>query len=77
MFFNVKVLNQRKVLFEGEAKSLVLPGEEGVFEVLPYHKTLLSRLVKGNIMVDGKSIPIKRGVIKVHENTADVIVEEA
>lgn len=76
MFVEVLILSQRKVLFEGQAKSVILPGEEGVFEVLPFHKTLLSRLVKGNIQVDNKTIPIKRGIIKVYENKVDIIAEE-
>ena len=77
MLIDVSILNQKKVLFKGQAKSVILPGEQGVFEVLPFHKSLLSRFVAGNIQVDDKTIPVKRGIIKVHENKVDIIAEES
>jgi len=52
--FNVLVLNPERVIFEGKAKSLVFAGEAGVFEVLPFHKRLMSRLVHGVLFVDDK-----------------------
>jgi F-type H+-transporting ATPase subunit epsilon len=76
-FFNVLILTLDRVIFEGRAKTLVLPGEQGTFEILPFHKRLLSRLVKGPIVLDGESYPIKRGVVKVGLNEVTVIVEEA
>jgi len=47
MELNVYMLSPKKVLFEGKAKSVVLPGEEGTFEVLPLHKSILTRLFSG------------------------------
>lgn len=76
-FFKVLILTLDRVIFEGTAKSLILPGEAGVFEVLPYHKRLLSRLTKGPLVLDGASFPIRRGVAKVGLNEVTVIVEEA
>jgi F-type H+-transporting ATPase subunit epsilon len=76
-FFNVLILTLDRVIFDGKAKTLVLPGEQGTFEILPFHKRLLSRLVKGPLVLDGESYPIKRGVVKVGLNEVTVIVEEA
>ena len=76
-FFNVLILTLDRVVYEGKAKSLVLPGEKGVFEVLPYHKKLLTRLVKGPLVLDGQAFPIRRGVAKVGSNAVTAIVEEA
>ena len=75
--FNVLIATLDRVVFEGKAKSLVLPGEKGTFEVLPYHKKLLSRLVQGSVVLDGGTFPIKRGVAKVGPTDVTVIVEEA
>ena len=72
----VVILTPERMIFEGRAKSLVLPGEKGVFEVQPFHKKLLSRLVKGVVTLDGESLPIRRGVAKVGQNRVTVIVEE-
>lgn len=75
ILLDVSVLNPRKVIFEGKAKSVILPGEQGVFEVLPFHKRLLSRLVSGTLVVDEKSFPIHRGIAKVEQNSVTVMIE--
>ena len=76
-FFNVLILTLDRVVFEGKGKSLILPGERGVFEVLPYHKKLMTRLTKGPMILDGNTFPITRGVVKVSLNEVTVIVEES
>ena len=73
---DVVILTPERILFEGKAASVVLPGEKGLFEVLPYHKKFLSRLVRGHLLVDGQSMPIRRGVAKVGLKGVTVIVEE-
>ena len=75
--FDVLILTMDRVVYEGKGKSLVLPGEKGVFEVLPYHKKLLARLAKGPVILDGSTFPIQRGVVKVGLNEVTLIVEEA
>ena len=75
--FNVLILTLDRVIFEGKGKSLILPGEQGTFEILPYHKKLLSRLVRGPLVLDGQTFDIKRGVAKVGLNDVTLIVEEA
>lgn len=76
MPLDVIVLNPQQILFEGKADSLILPGEQGVFEVLPYHKRLLSRLISGHLFIDDTNIPIKRGLVKVGLNKVLIIIEE-
>lgn len=74
---NVLVVTPIRVLFEGNAESVIFPGEQGVFEVLPYHKPLLSRLISGSVIINHNYVfPIRRGVAGVHSNKATVIVEE-
>ncbi|MBU2101742.1 hypothetical protein KKH05_03455, partial [Patescibacteria group bacterium] len=48
----VVVSTAEKILFEGKAESIILPGEQGVLEILSFHKPLLSRLIGGRIVVD-------------------------
>lgn len=73
---NVMVLSPERIIYEGKALSLILPGERGVFEVQAYHKRLLSRLLGGKVIVDGHAFPIRRGVAKVGLESTVVIVEE-
>lgn len=76
MALDVSILSPEKVIFKGEARSVVLPGEQGVFEILPFHKRILSRLVSGALLVDGEQFNIERGIVKVEKNKVTVIVEE-
>lgn len=76
MLLNVSILNLSRVVFEGQAAKVIVTGEEGVFEVLPFHKRILSRLITGVVVVDEQSFPIKRGIIKADQNKVTVILEE-
>ncbi len=76
MLLNVLILDPIKAIFEGKAKSVILPGEEGVFEILPFHKRILSRLVGGTIVLDERAIPIRRGIVKADQNAVTIILEE-
>lgn len=74
---NIIIVDPEKVIFEGNTHNVVLPGETGVFELLPFHKTLLSRLVKGLISIDNRFLFIRRGIVKVESDVVTVIVEGA
>ncbi len=73
----VLLLSPTRVIYEGKAASVILPGEKGVFEVLPYHKRLLSLLLGGRVLIDRHSFAIKRGVVKVGISHMTIIVEES
>ena len=75
---NVLIINPEEVLFEGKANKIILPGEQGVFEVLSFHKPLLTRLFSGMVIVDDdKTFSVKRGIVKVEEEKVTVIVESS
>ena len=72
------VLTSKRVLFEGEAWSVFLPGATGEFEVLELHKTLVSLLKEGRIIIDwDKEIPIKRGAVRMLKDELVAVVDEA
>ena len=72
----VTVINPRGVVFEGSAQRVIMPGEDGVFEVLAFHKRLLSRLLTGTVIIDEQTIPIYRGVVRVGNNDVTIIMEQ-
>ena len=47
MTFKLSIVNPEKVLWSGEAESLIAPGEEGELTVLSNHEALITPLVKG------------------------------
>lgn len=75
MLLDVSILNSSEVVFEGKVKSVVVPGEEGVFEVMPFHKRIISRLISGTIMIDEKVLTIRRGIAKVDQNKVIILIE--
>lgn len=72
---DVFIISPQEVIYSGKAESVSLPGEQGVFEVLVYHKDLLSRLFSGSVVVDGRIFAIRRGIAKVKGNTVTIISE--
>jgi len=73
----VTVLSPKQTVFEGEAKSVFLPGDLAEFEILDYHAPIVSLLRAGNVVVDwAKKIPIRRGMIKFDRNECMILVEE-
>lgn len=77
LLLDVSVLSPKRVIFSGTARSVSVPGEQGVFEVFPFHKHILSRLVSGILFIDRQKLNIQRGIIKVEHNRVTIIVEEA
>lgn len=74
---NVTAITLQEIIFKGTAQSVILPGERGVFEVLPFHKHFMSRLVKGRVFIDGHIFSILRGIAKVEKNNVTIIMEKA
>ena len=79
--FHVLILNSRlksseEVLFESQASNVLLPGSEGEFEVLDFHKPIISRLKKGVILVDNnKEFHIEGGVAKMDRQSLVALVD--
>lgn len=73
---DVVIYSPENKIFQGKADSVVFPGESGVFEILPYHKPFLSRLVSGKIIVDDQVFNIRCGIMGVEHNKATVVIEE-
>ena len=74
---DVIVLGPDRSLYEGRASHIIFPGERGVFEVGPFHRPIVSRLLPGVVTIDNANLPIKRGVVKVERNRVTALVEPA
>jgi F-type H+-transporting ATPase subunit epsilon len=78
----LEVLTPSGSIFNGPAKSVTLPGEEGEFGVLPEHVSLTTLLQAGVVDVhkeDGKteSIVVNWGVVQITQNKVVVLVDGA
>ena len=72
---DVTILSPQDLLFQGQTNHVILPGEQGVFEICPFHRPLVSRLLAGLIVLDDQIVPIQRGVVKVEHDRVLAIVE--
>lgn len=76
----VEIITPDKTVFQGEAKSVRLPGIDGWFEILDHHAPLVSILGAGEIkVVDAEKkdqlITINGGVIEVNDNHVKILAE--
>lgn len=65
------------MLFDGEVPSVYLSGDEGEYELLPYHFPILGALPEGEVKIGGHDpIPLRAGVVLFQENTCIIVIEE-
>jgi len=75
--FRLQVLSLIRMLFEGEVESVYCSGDEGEYELLPFHFPLLGALPEGELLIAGhESIPLRAGVVLFQDNQCIVIIEE-
>ncbi len=76
----LKIISAEKILYEGETRSVTLPGEMGQFTVLPRHASLVSTLTKGSISYteagDGarSELEVEGGIVDVDNDVVSVCV---
>lgn len=80
--FKLEILTPNGVIYNDEAVSVTLPGEEGEFGVLAQHSSLTTLLEAGVIDIEKEdksveSILINWGVVQVDEEKVIVLVEGA
>ena len=75
--FRLQVLSLVRMLYDGAVESVYLTGDEGEYELLPYHFPLIGAIPEGEIKVAGQvSIPLRAGVVLFENNKCTIIIEE-
>lgn len=75
--FRLRVMSLIRTLYDGDVEAVYLFGDEGEYELLPFHYPLLGALPEGEIRVSGhESIPIRAGVVSFMDNQCTIIIEE-
>lgn len=77
----LQLITPEKILFEGDASYIGIPGTEGDFGVLDGHAPLISTLKEGVVSVElangeKKEFPILRGVAEVVPEHCTLLVEQ-
>lgn len=76
----LEIITPDKKIFEGEARSVTLPGSKGSFQILKNHAPIISTLKKGTLkVVDNHnkehSFDVEGGVIENNKNKIIVLLE--
>jgi F-type H+-transporting ATPase subunit epsilon len=65
-------------IFDGEALSVTIPGEEGEMTILAGHEALITRLRPGTIALktetDTETHPVASGVVEIANNIVTVLL---
>jgi len=80
---HISILGLKQALWQGQAREVVLPTDDGEICVLDFHQPFLVSLTKGDIRFDAKEengilkkrITIKDGIAHMHGNELAVLVE--
>lgn len=75
--FRLQVLSLIRMIFEGEVESVYIAGDEGEYELLPFHYPILGAIPEGEVLVAGHAnIPLRAGVMLFQDNQCIIIIEE-
>ncbi len=77
----VFILTPEKTLYEGDAKSIKVPGVVGQFEILDRHAPIVSALSNGTLQLidlqgQKQDFEILKGFIEVMKNEVNVLVRQ-
>jgi len=75
----VAVISPDRVLFDGDASSVVAPAFDGEVGILPHHAPMVTLLGKGVLRLDGGSrqFTVAGGFLQVADDTVRIITESA
>ena len=77
----VSVISPERVLFEGQASSVVAPGHDGQLGILTGHAPLMTVLGKGVLRLEGAGaesrFQVDGGFLQVVDNKVRVVTESA
>jgi len=81
MTIRCEIVSQDRLVFEGEADIVNIPGTEGVMGILPNHSPLLSTLNFGIIEVRAKGsqqfFTVAGGIVEVQPNLITILADAA
>ena len=78
----VSVISPEKVLYEGEADSLVVPAYDGEVGVLTGHAPMMTLLGRGELRLSGggagaRRFAVEGGFMQVADNEVRIVTEKA
>ena len=82
LLFHLTIASSEKKIFEGEAQSLIAPGEIGYLGILANHAPLMTTLISGKITIrdaSGKTSAFESkagGFLEIMKNKATILLDQ-
>ena len=78
----LEIITPDKKVFEGEVKSVQVPGAKGQFQMLNNHAAIISTLVKGQVKIktnegETETVDVSGGVVEMRNNKVIILAEGA
>lgn len=77
----LEIITPDKKVFEGEVKSVLVPGSGGQFQMLENHAAIISTLINGRVKVKTKTgeetFDVHGGVVEMLKNKVVILAESA
>ena len=78
--FRLSIVTPDKILYDGEVRSLSVPGADGYLGVLSNHAPLITSLIAGKIEFSdatggNKMLAVSRGFFEVSNNVATILAD--
>lgn len=81
MPIRTEIVSQDRIVFQGDADLVMLPGTEGVMGILPNHSPLLTTLQYGIITVRSKTdeffFTVAGGIVEVQPDQVTILADAA
>lgn len=76
---HLSIVSPEKAIYEGEVRSVTLPGVSGVFSILPHHAPIVSSLKEGTVSYittddEEHTLDIHSGFVEMSNGEASVCV---
>lgn len=76
---HIKIIAPNRILYEGDARSITVPGYNGQLQALPQHAPYVALLSEGEIIVDSDASGQKRfslaetGILRIDQDQVTVL----
>jgi F-type H+-transporting ATPase subunit epsilon len=75
----LRIVSPEKVIYDGSAESVKVPGTSGAFEILDKHAPIISSLEKGKVEYttgkETRTLDVSGGFVEVRQNEVSLCVE--
>lgn len=71
--FNLLIITPETILYQDDVLAVIMPGKEGVFEILSHHAPIIAMVKAGSVTITDKNkekhyLTIPEGIFEFYQN---------